>query len=149
MIALAPYMLPSLILLSSMLDSFLNYRLCEFAQRGHPRALPALPPLEDWRFPRSLLWAFLFAFTMPLLVKTDGWALGTMMELNLKFLVNVFFFLQGLSLVWWWLSRKKIHWILRFLIAGTLFFPLLGIWSIALGVGDICLDFRARTSKKV
>jgi uncharacterized protein YybS (DUF2232 family) len=148
MASLAPYMLPSLILLSSMFDSFLNYKLCEFIQRGHQRAFPALPPLGEWRFPRSLLWAFLFAFTLPLLIETDGWPLGTMLELNLKFLVNVFFFLQGLSLVWWWLLKRKVHLFLRLLAAGALFFPLLGVWSVALGVGDLCLDLRARTLKK-
>jgi uncharacterized protein YybS (DUF2232 family) len=148
MLSLAPYMLPSLILLSSMFDSFLNYKLCEFLQRGRRRAFPALPPLGEWRFPRSLLWAFLFAFALPLLVKTDGWPLGTMLELNLKFLVNVFFFLQGLSLVWWWLLKRKVHLLLRLLAAGALFFPLLGVWSVALGVGDLCLDLRTRTFMK-
>jgi uncharacterized protein YybS (DUF2232 family) len=148
MVSLAPYMLPSLILLSSMFDSFLNYKLCEFVQRGCARVFPALPPLGEWRFPKSLLWAFLFAFVLPLLVKTDGWPLGTMLELNLKFLVNVFFFLQGLSLVWWWLLKRKVHPFLRLLVVGALFFPLLGVWSVALGVGDVCLDLRARSLKK-
>jgi uncharacterized protein YybS (DUF2232 family) len=148
MVSFVPYMLPSLILLSSMFDSFLNYKLCGFLQRGQPRAFPALPPLGEWRFPKSLLWAFLFAFALPLLVETDGWPLGTMLEFNLKFLVNVFFFLQGLSLVWWWLLKRKVHLFLRLLIAGALFFPLLGVWSVALGVGDICLDLRTRTWKK-
>ena len=148
MASLAPYMLPSLILLSSMFDSFFNYKLCEFFQRGRPRAFPALPPLGEWRFPKSLLWAFLFAFALPLLVETDGWPLGGMLEFNLKFLVNVFFFLQGFSLVWWWLLKRKVHLFLRLLAAGALFFPLLGIWSVALGVGDLCLDLRTRTLKR-
>jgi uncharacterized protein YybS (DUF2232 family) len=149
MAALAPYMLPSLILLSSMFDSFLNYKLCEFIQRGRPeRAFPALPPLGEWRVPRSLLWAFLFAFALPLLAETDKWPLGEMLEFNLKFLVNVFFFLQGFSLVWWWLLKRKVHLFLRLLAAGALFFPLLGVWSVALGVGDICLDLRSRTLKR-
>jgi uncharacterized protein YybS (DUF2232 family) len=148
MASFAPYMLPSLIMLSSMLDSFLNYRLCEYIQRGRPRAFPALPPLGEWRFPRSLLWALLFAYALPLLFETDGWPLGTMMEFNLKFLVSVFFFLQGLSLVWWWLLKWKVHLFLRLLAAGALFFPLLGVWSVVLGMGDLCLDFRMRTLKK-
>ncbi|MDR2175630.1 MAG: YybS family protein [Synergistaceae bacterium] len=148
MASLAPYMLPSLILLSSMFDSFFNYKLCEFLQRGRPRAFPALPPLGEWRFPKSLLWAFLFAFALPLLADTNDWPLGAMLEFNMKFLVNVFFFLQGFSLVWWWLLKRKVHLFLRLLAAGALFFPLLGVWSVALGVGDLCLDLRTRTLKR-
>jgi uncharacterized protein YybS (DUF2232 family) len=148
MLAIAPYMLPSLVLLSSMLDSFLNYKLCEFFQRGRPRAFPALPPLGEWRFSKSILGACLFAFALPLLVETDNWPLGAMLEFNLKFLVNVFFFLQGFSLVWWWLSKRKVHLVLRLLAAVSLLFPLLGIWSVALGVGDLCFDFRTRTLKR-
>jgi uncharacterized protein YybS (DUF2232 family) len=148
MASLAPYMLPSLILLSSMLDSYLNYRLCEFIQRGHPRAFPALPAFEEWRFPKSLLWVVVVAFGLPVLVETNGWPLGTMLEFNLKFMVTVFFFLQGLSLVWWWLSKRNVHLLLRLVAAGAFFFPLLGVWSVALGVGDLCLDFRARMLKK-
>jgi uncharacterized protein YybS (DUF2232 family) len=148
MALIAPYMLPSLILLSSMFDSFLNYKLCEFIQRGRPRAFPALPPLGEWRFPKSILWALLFAFVLPFLSETERWPLGDMLEFNLKFLVIVFFFLQGLSLVWWWLLKRKIHLFLRLLAAGALFFPLFGVWSVALGVGDLCFDFRSRTLKR-
>jgi uncharacterized protein YybS (DUF2232 family) len=141
-VKLLPYMLPSLILLSSMLDSFLNYRLCETLQRNRAVSLPALPSFGDWRFPKSLLWTLLFAFTLPFLVEEGP--LLMMLEVNLKFLVSVFFFLQGISLVWWWLSRREAHFLLRTLIVILLFLPILGMWAIMLGIGDMCLDFRTK-----
>lgn len=148
MVTFVPYMFPSLILLSAMLDSFLNYKLCEALQRRQTVVFPPLPPLGEWRFPKSLLWALVLAFVLPLTVEAETWSVWTMLEINLKFLVNVFFFLQGVSLVWWWLSKRKIHLLLRILIIMLLSLPVLGLWVIALGVGDICLDLRTKTIKK-
>lgn len=148
-VALAPYMLPSLIVMSSMLDSFLNYRLCEALQRKRSVVFPPLPSFEKWIFPKSILWALLLAFILPLTVEENAGPVWAMLELNLKFLVNVFFFLQGLSLVWWWLSKRGVHILLRILITLLLTLPILGMWVIALGAGDICLDFRKRKPKKV
>ena len=143
-VSFVPYMLPSLILMSSALDSFLNYKLCEFLQRKQAVVFPALPPFGEWRFPKSLLWALVFAFILPLALDTEGEPLLTMLEVNLKFLVNVFFFLQGMSFVWWWLLKRKMHFLLRIMILALLSLPVLGMWAIALGVGDMCLDLRAK-----
>jgi uncharacterized protein YybS (DUF2232 family) len=151
MITLASYMVPSMILVWSMLDSFLNYRLCEALQRRSNPVFPPLPPFRAWRFPKNILWPLFVAFLLPLLFTTDTWPLGIMLEINLKFLVGVFFFLQGLSLVWWWLEKRRVHFVLRVLIVSLLTLPILGLWVIALGVGDICFDFRTlgkRVGKK-
>jgi uncharacterized protein YybS (DUF2232 family) len=104
--------------------------------------LPALPSFGYWRFPKSLLWTLLFAFALPFLFE-KGY-LSTMLEVNLKFLVSVFFFLQGISLIWWWLSQRAVHFLLRVPIVMLLFLPILGMWAIVLGIGDICLDFRTK-----
>jgi uncharacterized protein YybS (DUF2232 family) len=145
-ITLISYMAPSLIIFSSMIDSFLNYRLCETLQRRRAVALPPLPPLESWRFSRSLLWALLCAFVLP--VVTENGPLSSMLEVNLKFLVNVFLFLQGISLIWWWLTKRAMHVFLRVLIVLLLCLPVLGMWVIALGVGDMCFDFRTKKQKQ-
>jgi uncharacterized protein YybS (DUF2232 family) len=145
-VVLLPYMLPSLILLSSMLDSFLNYRLCEALQRNRAVVLPALPSFGHWRFPKSLLWTLMFAFALPLLVEQG--TLSIMLEANLKFLVSVFFFLQGISLAWWWLSQRAVHFLLRILIVTLLFLPILGMWIVVLGIGDVCLDFRTKKMQR-
>jgi uncharacterized protein YybS (DUF2232 family) len=71
-----------------------------------------------------------------------------MLEVNLKFLVNVFLFLQGISLIWWWLTKRAMHVLLRILIVLLLCLPILGMWVIALGVGDMCFDFRTKKQKQ-
>jgi uncharacterized protein YybS (DUF2232 family) len=143
---LIAYMVPSLIIFSSMIDSFLNYRLCETLQRRRAVVLPPLPPLGSWRFSRTLLWAVLCAFVLPVIAENGP--LSTMIEVNLKFLVNVFFFLQGISLIWWWLTQRVVHVLLRALIVSLLCLPVLGMWVIALGVGDMCFDLRTKKRKQ-
>ncbi|GHV36715.1 membrane protein [Synergistales bacterium] len=149
MAKLASWMLPSLILFSSVFDSFFNYKLCEVLQRRFHlrRKFPPITPFDSWRFPRSLLWAFVFAFMLPLFMEEDD-ALGGMMEVNLKFSVCAFYFFQGLSLVWWALLRKKWPRFLRVMLMVLLCVPVLGLWVIGLGVGDMCFDIRARVMNK-
>jgi uncharacterized protein YybS (DUF2232 family) len=144
-ITLISYMTPSFVIFLSMVDSFLNYRLCETLQRRRAVMLPALPPLGTWRFSGSLFWALLCAFILS--VVAEEWPLAIMLSLNLKFLVNMFFFLQGISLIWWWLTKRAVHVLLRGLIVSLLCLPVLGMWVIALGVGDICFDFRTKKRK--
>jgi uncharacterized protein YybS (DUF2232 family) len=151
-IALAPYMIPSLIITWSMLDSLLNYRLCEALQRKREVRFPSLHPFGLWRFPKSILWPMLLAFLLPLLPETETSALWIMLEINLKFLVSVFFFLEGISLVWWWLLKHRIHFVLRVLMLLLLTLPILGLWMIGLGAVDICFDlrtFRNRAAKRM
>lgn len=142
MIALFPYMLPSLILVSSILDAFLNYRLGVFCQKGRVPTLPSLPPFTEWRFSRTLLPAMFLAFFIGLFAL--DWTPGTMFALNLKLVLNVFFFLQGLSLLWWWLECRRVGLLWRCLVLVVLTFPILWLWLVFLGVGDMIFDLRRR-----
>ena len=147
-VMLTPYMVPSLVILYSMLDSFLNYRLCETLQRPYKTKFPALPSFKEWRFPKSLLWALIFAFALPFFTEKETWRLWIMLGVNLKLLVLMFFFLQGVSLVWWSLARLTINFLLRVLVVALLLLPGLNMGVIAIGVGDACLNFRARKIKQ-
>ncbi|GHS99381.1 membrane protein [Synergistales bacterium] len=146
---LAGLMMPSLILLSSIFDSFFNYKFCTALQHKFvlSRAFPPLTPFDMWRFPKSLLWAFVFAFALPFFLEKND-TLGSMMEVNLKFSVCVFYFFQGLSLVWWVLLRKKWPPFLRVMMMALLCVPVLGLWVVGLGVGDMCFDIRNRVTLK-
>ncbi|MBQ9564171.1 MAG: DUF2232 domain-containing protein [Synergistaceae bacterium] len=151
-LALFPYLMPSMLLLYSMLDATLNYRLCCHFQRGvvwsGASKLPVLPPFSQWRFPRSLLPAMVLSFVLGWLIKPERWLHGAMFALNLRLVVNVLFFVQGLSLALWWMERRGWGRVLRWLCVAILLFPLMWTWTILLGVGDMAFDFRARAERK-
>ena len=153
-VALIPYMFPFFIIVYSMCDSFINYRLCEILQSKHEVKFPPLPPFGEWRFPSSILYVLVFAFALPFVVES-GDQLWKMMEINLKFIVNIFFFLQGLALVWWWLSKfaknaagRPFPLPLRIMLVGFLAMPFFNTLVAVLGLGDICIDFRTKKIKR-
>ena len=55
MAALFPYMLPSLVLVSSLFETFVNYGLGALCQRGRALTPPPLLSFSDWRFSETLL----------------------------------------------------------------------------------------------
>ncbi len=142
MAALFPYMLPSLVLVSSLFESFVNYGLGALYRRGRVQSLPPLPPFSDWRFSRTLLPAMLLAFLMGFFA--SDWTPGAMFAMNLKIVLDVFFFVQGLSLLWWWFARWRVGMFWRCLALAFFVLPVFWFWLVLLGVGDMIFDLRRR-----
>ena len=142
MAALFPYMLPSLVLVSSLFEVFVNYGLGALCQRGRAQSLPPLPPFSDWRFSGTLLPAMFLAFLMGFFA--SDWTPGAMFAMNLKIVLNVFFFVQGLSLLWWWFARRRVGVFWRCLALAFFVLPVCWFWFVLLGVGDMIFDLRRR-----
>ena len=138
-----PYVLPSLLLISSCLDAVVNYRLCERFQRGSNSRPPSLPPFTNWRFSNTLLPALFFSFVMGLLWDRNEWLGGAMFAANLKLVLNILFFVQGLSLAFWWASRR-LGPLGRAIMLFVLLVPVMWICLLFLGIADMLLDFRSR-----
>ena len=150
MLSFLPYMLPSLVLICAELDSLVNYMACGaiLRRRGVERRPPALPPFADWRFPRSLLPAYLLSVLLSYLWDADTWVEGAMFAVNLKLALNVLFFAQGLALFSWWMDRRGFRPVSRFLLLFFMLFPLMWPWLVFLGIADIAFDLRARAGRR-
>ena len=146
-IALFPYMMPSMLLLWSMLDAVIDYRLCVYFQREAASRPPALSPFTTWRFPRSLLPAMVLSFFLGYVWKADTWLQGAMFAANLRLVLNVFFFVQGLALALWWLERRQVRPFLRLSLLAVMLLPLMWTWVILIGVSDMAFDLRARAER--
>lgn len=145
-----PYMMPALVLLSSLLDAFINYVFSCFlgARFAFARRLAPLPDLASWRFSKTLLPAVLLAFLIGAFWTTEQWFYGVIFAANLKLVVNVLFYFQGFSLVVWWMRRRRWRAFGRALVTALMLMPMLWIWSVFLGIADMALDFRERVQKK-
>lgn len=143
---LLPYMTPSLILLWSGLEAAVNYLSCERILRRHgvERRPPALPPFVEWRLPPSLLPAMALSIILGFFLEADKWLSAAMFVVNLRLVLNVLFFTQGLSLVLWWMGHRNFRPFVRFLFLLLALLPLTWIWLIVLGMGDMALNLRAR-----
>lgn len=145
--SLLPYIVPSMILLSSGLHSAVNYRLCEYFQRGRPQSPPSLPPFTDWRFSKTLLPALFLSYFLGALWTPEEWLEGAMFAVNLKLVLNILFFVEGLSLAFWWVDRRKFKPAWRFMTIFILMIPVMWLWLIFLGIADIVFDVRARARR--
>ena len=154
---LLPYTLPSLFLILAGLDAFINYKLCVYFLRRRPHLLlsqriercpPVLPPFSNWRLPWSLLPAFMLAMLLGRLWDTKTWLTMAMFAVNLKVVLGILLFIQGVSLVLWWMKRYNFFLTSRILVFLfiVLFLPM-WILIILLGVCDIAFNFRLRTPK--
>ena len=148
--ALLPYMTPSLILLWSGLEVLVNYQLCEhlLRRRGVDRRPPALPPFVEWRLPVSLLPAMVLSIILGFFLDADKWLEAAMFVVNLRLVLNVLFFVQGISLGLWWMKRRNFRPLVRFLLLILVLFPLTWVWLIVLGMGDMAFDIRARVKQR-
>ena len=145
MIALLPRIFPALLVMASAMDCFLSYVISgAIVKRLGGMALPPLPSFAQWRFPKSVFWALLAAMVLQLLGPSLG-PFAVEAGLNLRLIVSMLFFFQGLSVVWFYLVSRKIIAPLRYLLIFLLaFIPFLSQIVLVLGVVDIWYDLRTR-----
>ncbi|EHM10269.1 putative membrane protein [Thermanaerovibrio velox DSM 12556] len=141
-----PDMFPALITMASALDTYLSYTVTRVvARRVSMGALPPLPEFSRWRFPRSVLWAFLFSVVLSVAAGSEGGGVLAQGALNLRIILQMLFFLQGVAVIWYFLRRRGISRGLRFLLVALLVLvPLLSGGAIMVGLLDIWWDFRTR-----
>lgn len=140
-----PRVFPALLVMASAMDCFLSYVVSgAVLKRLGGLALPPLPPFGEWRFPKSVFWALLASMALQLLGPSAG-EFAVEAALNLRLVVSMLFFFQGLSVVWFFLTSRKMASPLRFVIVFLLIFiPFLSQLLLVLGVVDIWYDLRMR-----
>ncbi|MGC9489639.1 MAG: YybS family protein [Thermovirgaceae bacterium] len=144
---LLPYVFPALLIMASALDSFLSYVLSRAVMRRIGKGmLPPVPALSYWRFPKNLFWALLVAvlFSMASSIENIPEIIPRI-GMNLRILVMILFYLQGLAVAWAYLCHKGVGKVLRYTgVILTLFVPLLTQVTLLLGIIDMWFDLRSR-----
>ena len=101
--------------------------------------------LREWRSPEPLVWCFIlsgFALFLP------GWAMLNTVALNLFFMIAIFYFFQGLSVIAYYFHHKKIPYFLRSLAYVLIVFEqIFTLFVVGIGLFDLWGDFR-RLKKK-
>lgn len=146
-----PVFMPAAFIDASVIHCLLCYWVSgKFVRRLYRLDLPKLPPFTHWRFPLSVLWAFFAAFLClvgaqffpPLAVIAPA-------AMNVQFLVQQIFLLQGVSFAAWWLGQKSVTGVFRAALLVLVFMmPLLNRFAEYAGMFDMYLDLRTRLAKK-
>lgn len=135
--------LPALLIIVSLITSYVNYYLSIVVLRRSGLAIRDNPRFSRFRLPNNFIFGSLLMFLVVYLLSgIDGVPTDTI-RYNLIFLIGALLLIQGLSVVDFLLVRKNIHIILRIIIIGMILFapPLITLLFI-IGIIDLLFDFR-------
>ena len=151
-LAIYPYLLPTMLVTYGIIEGFLNYKLCGvIMKRFYPASKnfpPALPEFKLWKFPISLLFASLFSLVMGFFIDLDTWFWGSMFVMNLQIVVSLLMFVQGVSLAFWIMDGFKLKRRTKFFLCMILSFPFFWPWLIVIGMSELALNMRDRIKFK-
>lgn len=140
---LLPLVIPGIFIMASALDTFLTYIVTKAVLSRMGQKLEDLTPFWLWRFPDYTVAFFLFGNLLVLL--ETYWPVGILkaVGLNLSLVFGFVFFIQGFSLLAFFLGKYDVAKPLRLLIVFfVLFNPFfLNILFFA-GLFDILFNFR-------
>ncbi|MFL6559251.1 MAG: YybS family protein [Bacillus sp. (in: firmicutes)] len=140
---------PSILILASILSAFVTQLLCfPIAKRFGVKVEP-WGSLKNLSLPRSLLWYYLIAMGVNLLIHpNEGTYLYTVI-INAIYILEMFMVLQGLSFLFYFFHQKSVAKGIRVLVVILAFIiPIFHYIIMILGITDIGFDFRKRFEKR-
>jgi uncharacterized protein YybS (DUF2232 family) len=146
-LGLVPVIFPSLLVMAATVDCFLSYVVSGVVLKklGKER-VPEVPGFSEWCFPKSIFLALLASIAMHF---AGSWypslSLLQRAGLNLRLLVTVLFFIQGLAVVWSFMRARGLGRFLR--ITFTMLIILVSFLAqiaLILGIIDMWFDLRTR-----
>ena len=147
-LAIFPYLMPSLLVIYSTVEAFLNYSLCDrFAKRISPAIKnfpPELPEFKLWRFPVSLIFALVFASVFKYFIDVDEYFEVSAFIMNLQIIIDALMFVNGLALVFWLMSGFKFRRASKVFVCILLTIPFFWPFLMIMGMGDSAMNFRER-----
>ena len=151
-LAIFPYMLPAMLVIYVGVETYLNYSMTHSAiKKFFPSCKnfpPELPEFKLWRFPASLMPALVFSLILGYFIDTDTWFNGSVFVINLQIILNVFMFVQGLSLAFWLMAGFRLRRFAKIIIFVIIMFPFFWPWLIIMGMCDMVLNMRERIKFK-
>ncbi len=141
-----PLMFPAMLTMASAVDCLLSYWVSrKVLARIGGIVLPSLPPFAQWRFPKSLLWAFALSMVLLLFEGSLRDPLLSRVGLNLRLLISMMFMIQGLSLTWDYMEYRSLSRFWRIALASLIvFIPILSQIAVVLGLTDVWANIRTR-----
>jgi uncharacterized protein YybS (DUF2232 family) len=148
-VSLFQMILPTFFFVSSFVFSGMVHWLARITLKLFKEALPALPPIREWNFPRSLLFYYFVSLLLLLFAESMPGSFWPSAILNVKVMLDIIFTIQGLSfcLLAFYLKKWKI--LTPALVVSLFIFPFLTYILSLLGIFDLGLNLRKRLETRV
>lgn len=135
--------LPSTLLMSAVVLSFVNFALTRLVlRRIGSRDIPWFTPFKNWRYPWYLAWGYIAAKGLLVYIQLTGNESALGLTLNLEIIFNYIFMIQGLAIAWFFFDQWGLNRPIRILLLFFALNPRLAQVVVLLGVLDTWLDFR-------
>lgn len=139
---LARRLFPALLALESLATMALAWAV--YHRLGRVRLGPPLSRLHDLRFHDALVWGII-AGMVAVVLPVQGWMRAA--GVNLLVFFGALYALRGLGVMVWFLAPGR--WMKVFLLLFTfLFWHVVGMVAVAIGIGDTWFDWRRRLRPK-
>ncbi|TLS48887.1 DUF2232 domain-containing protein [Paenibacillus antri] len=147
-IQLSVMMIPFYLIATSTFLTVLTHTIARrIANRTRGASIPQLPPIRDWKLPRSFVWYYLIALFAELFVPVDPGSFLSTIVVNIVPILMLAFVVQGVSFLFFIGHAKRKMWIPWLgVVAVVLFNPLFMPFSL-LGVFDTAFPLRDRFRK--
>ncbi|MCD6364189.1 MAG: YybS family protein [Synergistetes bacterium] len=136
---------PAVIIVASAFDTFLTFIVSGWVLRKSGENFPSLPPLSEWRFPRSVFWGLVAGIGFSLV---GGYLSNPYLAhagANLQLVFGFLFIIQGLSVIDFLMKRFNFPRAIRALLIVIFFIqPILSRIAMFIGMFDILVDLRRR-----
>ena len=142
--------MPAFFVISSFMQSAITHVLARLIGKRLRRPVPALPPIREWNFPRSLLYYYFFTMFAMLLFQDS--IQGTFWEsavYNLKTILDLVFVLQGLSFCLFAADLYGWKRLTPVLIVSLFIFPFLTTILSLIGIFDMGIRLRDKLETRV
>lgn len=141
------WMLPFLLLVFSAFYIVLTHAITRRLLKSSSVPLPGLPPLRDWRLPKSMVWYFLAVLAIGLLITEQSDLYFQMIVYNLLPLFMVLFLIQAVSLLYAFVYFKKWNKFIPIAVIVLSILPPVLYVVCLLGIMDILMPLRQRFFK--
>lgn len=141
-INMAIFVIPGLVIGSSLLESVVNYSLVATVLKKLGVKVKALPPFSLWKFSPRLVYGYVIGLMLIIMNSYYPSTVFSLIGLNLIVVMSQVFFVQGLSLGWFVADQYKLHKGLRWVLA--ILGVVLGVFSVIVFVGvfDSLINIR-------
>ena len=141
------WMLPFLLLVFAAFYVLLTHAITRRLLKKSPDSLTGLPPIRDWRLPKSMVWYFLAVLAIGLFITEQSDLYFQMIVYNLLPLFMVLFVVQALSLLYAFVYYKKWNKFIPILVIVLCILPPVLYVVCILGIMDILMPLRQRFFK--
>lgn len=145
---LIPTLMPSLLVISSILVVFLVQLVSVPIMRRMRIHIPKWKPFRELMVPKSMLWYYLITMLASLLIKPSEGTFAFAAILNLLYILQIFIVFQGLSLVFYYCYQKGYSKAVPIVVTIVSFILPIGLYIVRiLGIIDLGFDIRKNIRK--